>query len=131
MQQLGPKQTEWIRRLRSGEYTQITHNLRTEHGYCCLGVATEMELGEPDDCYKGYLSDGSGAIIEMWRGYDTELPEEVRSSLKFYYSDGGTPDGAEVGHLSSLASLNDKGKTFAEIADLVEANPHHYFEEPV
>jgi hypothetical protein len=32
----------WVAALRSGEYQQTTGNLRTENGFCCLGVLCDL-----------------------------------------------------------------------------------------
>ena len=38
--------------------------------------------------------------------------------------------GDDIGSESSLAHLNDNGRTFAEIADHVTAHPERYFRSP-
>jgi hypothetical protein len=95
---------EWIDELRSGKYAQGKGKLRPPEGYCCLGVKAQLEGCLIDGKYKG-----QNAILHkhpagrmMWDGI---LPVEVR---------------LEKDLPAALAQLNDKGATFAEIADVIE-----------
>ena len=40
---------EWIAALRSGEYNQTTRTLKDNYGFCCLGVACEINNVNWDD----------------------------------------------------------------------------------
>ena len=35
---------KWVEALRSGKYKQATNRLKSNKGYCCLGVAKEIDL---------------------------------------------------------------------------------------
>ncbi len=95
----------WLEALRSGEYTQGMYILTSKYKdsarkHCCLGVLCEI----------------SQLPTELWRGRKS-LPPAVLSWA------GLEPNDSFVklpGNLS-LASLNDSGKSFSEIADLIEA----------
>ena len=99
---------------RSGDYEQTMGGLKDGVGYCCLGVACDVsELGkwEDDGVYScgeehkcgGYLTD----VICDYYGLSTI---------------SGTFDDER-----SLAELNDSGKTFNEIADIIESEPPGLF----
>lgn len=104
----------WVAALRSGEYKQGRHALKVNYStpkYCCLGVLCEIlpEVEEGPDGLSFFVgSERVGAL------------GTVRNDLD--------PDGPNgIGHLRSsdreyLALLNDDGKSFAEIADYIEAN---------
>jgi hypothetical protein len=96
---------ELIAALRSGKYTQTKSQLRSGNAFCCLGVACEIsklrEWNENNYFDEYYV-----------------LPNEVRDYFGFYNSHGGMRDYS----LGSLSELNDKGHSFAEIADFIEAN---------
>jgi hypothetical protein len=106
----------WVAALRSGKYTQSRNALRTVSGYCCLGVlcdiaAKETDMGEwvntvhgwkfvPKDRQYGSTSDILASPVMEWAGLTKRNPD--------------TKDG-------SLAYNNDHGKSFLEIADMIEA----------
>lgn len=96
---------KWIAALRSGRYPQTRAALRTDVGYCCLGVL--CDLLRP----KGWRIPIAGQPLYMHSGN--------------YSSLGG--DLAEESDLSSerlewLIHMNDTGKSFAAIADYIDRN---------
>lgn len=102
--------------LRSGEFQQASGMLRTEKGYCCLGVACELYARETD--------------VQWDRDYDGDwlflaevsyLPTAVQEWLGFRGKRG------EYREVRSLADHNDSGDTFATIADIIEAEPGGLF----
>lgn len=112
----------WLDALRSNRYPQAILRLHNKHGFCCLGVACEVEklvAHQREDCdyfiyndeYEFLPSDhpyypvlgGQGTF----RGFLLRDPWE-----KAYYS---------------LALLNDAGYSFHVIADVIE----EYMVEPV
>ena len=129
----------WIKALRSGMFPQTERYLVTTEGYCCLGVACnlynnieggldvtfhEAEVHDVDD-----PTDISAAHWE-YNGETSILPETVREwlGLKSYsgeliiYNNDGSQD-----DITSLASLNDRGLTFDQIADVIEFGPTNLF----
>lgn len=124
---------QWLAALRSGDYKQVTGALKrefrrheydgvTEVGYCCLGVLCEVavkndviEPSVPQEGYTAYWTyDGANETlpdgVREWAGL-----ADISPSVPSPYGDGGT-------RIQELAYLNDdQGKTFAEIADLIEA----------
>lgn len=111
---------EWCSALRSGKYKQCTGALKEKDGdegvgYCCLGVLTSLygkktkkrtDLG--NDTYS-FLTDK----VAKWAGIDTSKCYE---SYDYEYDPK-----VKVGKKNRrLSSLNDKGTSFKEIADLIE-----------
>lgn len=119
---------KWVAALRSGEYTQATGYLRTKEGFCCLGVLCDIVQEDVGmhwikgteyglECYR-YTKNNNYIHHSLTLSASGCLPTEVvnLSDLEDYdpviwYGDDG----------STLAELNDKGLTFNEIADIIEA----------
>jgi hypothetical protein len=99
---LDPKfKARWVKALRSGEFKQARERLASPSGYCCLGVACQIEGidFDPD---------------EIW-------PPSTFSSI--HNLERKPPNsGTFLTARSFLAHLNDSGKPFSEIADYIEAN---------
>lgn len=115
---------EWIRRLRSGKIKQTKGVLgRPDGSRCCLGVACDIavEAGiipppKTDTAHTTPRLSYMGDIMQV-------LPVAVRNFLGLQ-----TCDGAWCGiGFKSLAFKNDKGKTFEEIANIIESNPPELF----
>lgn len=108
-------QNLWLAALRSGSYQQGRDHLRDlDDNFCCLGVACDLFHPEPpsprDTVYK----------------YSKEVclaPHSVKEALLLRTATG-LPNSVE---LTALTDLNDRGVTFEEIADIIEANPEEYF----
>ncbi|TGV26361.1 hypothetical protein [Mesorhizobium sp. M4B.F.Ca.ET.143.01.1.1] len=95
----------WVQALRSGDYEQGQDYLANKGLYCCLGVAcvlTGMDDDELSLC--GTLNEFPHAM--SYFGLATCTGE---------YGD------------TSLAKMNDGGKTFSEIADIIESEPPGLF----
>lgn len=135
---LRERQDALIAALRGGEYEQGRRRLRRGDAFCCLGVACDLykkETGvgawqpvlpkstEPHEerAYR-FASPGTD-------GDAAYLPPYVKEYFGFHNGSGSTlyvdsPADHELG----LANLNDHGgKTFTEIADVIEENRHKYF----
>lgn len=115
----------WVAKLREPGLVQSKHLLNDGRGMCCLGVLcnvhnkvvgeTDWEEPDEDRDYVRYLG-----------AYEL-LPGSVKS-----WAGMRSLDGTVVGDKSpllvggeaygDLASANDDGRTFAEIADAIEAN---------
>lgn len=90
----------WLAALRSGEYEQGRRALCKSNTYCCLGVYY-------DACVDSYWLGGVHGVWETTDGSVGVLSERY---------------GLSMGMQSILANMNDSGKSFAEIADWIEAN---------
>ena len=114
----------WLTALRSGDYKQGKGALNKNGKFCCLGVLCEIStevlelkintLNEMSDCAcpdcsSKTLYDGKGsylpAIVAAWAGVDTM---------------GAIPSKDGSGTFGNLTEMNDKGKTFEEIAQIIE-----------
>lgn len=112
----------WVEALRSGRYEQHRGGLRSRWGaYCCLGVAAEVageEFWRDPSTGLCYLDGDDGP----WYGL---LPRRVVDALGLRGPAGELAAPVEVRGVErgDLASMNDSGSTFREIADFVEGNP--------
>lgn len=108
---------KWVESLRSGEYRQGTHSLRDNvGGFCCLGVACDLfrkeeGVGEWDEDRNFYT--GSERVHGV-------LPCLVRDWLGLREEMGHY---GQAGSGTALYIDNDRGKSFAEIADIIESAP--------
>lgn len=118
----------WVKALESGKYRQgqkVLHQvINSAEGkieeFCCLGVACDLyrKYGGRLDTHK--ISGIDGIEIAYGRREDEEtaaLPEVVRVALGLRGSSGDFDDG------TSLAFLNDTGKSFDEIAAIIRSKP--------
>ena len=107
---------KWVAALRSGQFKQAKHSLKTSTGYCCLGVACHV-LGE------------EVLPLEDWED-EVELSHAAAALLGLRTTSGAFTRSllTNGGYQSSLTGLNDHGgKTFAEIADIIESEPEGLF----
>lgn len=83
---------DWLYNLRSGLFKQRKDRLCFEGRYCCLGVLQWQESVPEDDTLHGHLD------YDYWNSLRTGMSQTM------------------------LASMNDEGRSFNEIADCIEAN---------
>lgn len=113
-----------IEALRSGKYKQTRRALHDENGYCCLGVACEVAI-ENGVSIKRLSPSQNRRISYTYNGESAILPSIVQEYFGFNDNNGGYEyDGSNV----SLTDDNDWGKTFDEIADIIESEPEGMFE---
>lgn len=100
---------KWVKALRSGEYKQGTGQLRNSKAeYCCLGVL--CDLVEPNQWHR----DANGRGDEA----DTGMP---RSALQQKFGLNKPCSRSSANTIADkLASMNDNGKSFEEIANWIE-----------
>lgn len=97
---------KWIEALRGGKYEQGQSFLRYEGKFCCLGVL--CDIVDPD----GWDTNGSHI------GGANSFPDRTVLRICNVSEDSGEKEHP----LWPLAYMNDSGKSFAEIADFIEAN---------
>jgi hypothetical protein len=119
----------WIKALRSGVFKQGQSYLsrKTSSGdvlNCCLGVACELYLiHEPDGGLEKSIDengiDGTFITYDLMPG---SLPDKVKNWL-------GLADRAGVYNQGdcALTADNDDGKSFEDIADIIESEPEGLF----
>lgn len=95
----------WLDALRSGDFIQGTGTLRDNGKHCCLGVLCEAA--------RGHSPEIDVDIDHHFDTHSTVLRSGLTTSL-FVIEEGARTT-------SDLAIINDhSGKTFSEIADLIE-----------
>lgn len=127
---LTQSQKDWnvklIEALRSGKYGQVQgrlhRNTPEETGYCCLGVACELSGLGSYEPFPALCEDCPPALVFALPGSNPREssglypPREVRELFGF-----ATQAGHTIGpEWENMATLNDNGRTFAEIADMLE-----------
>lgn len=115
---------EWIKALLSGNYTQGSGRLKMRNyetgkdHFCCLGVLTDLaiksgidiEVEREDNEYnEDYFFDGDHEF----------LPKVVMEWAELKHDNGWFKNGPVDGVDESLAELNDKGRSFSELADII------------
>jgi hypothetical protein len=114
---------QWVEALRSGEYEQTNGYLRTDSGFCCLGVLCDLAVkaGKVEATRRDYGTYQYGAEKAA-----LGLPSEV-------FEWAGLPDGnpgvdypgaqsKKLDGFAALADLNDVDElNFRQIADLIDA----------
>jgi hypothetical protein len=113
LEQMKANRKLWVDALRSGKYQQTAATLMDGDGYCCLGIACVV-AGVSTDIFGGF-------------GNLHRLPE-VKDFFGIDDADGSYF--VEDGLIRSLAEDNDTGKSFAEIADIIESEPEGLFINP-
>lgn len=104
-----PGRNEWVAALRSGKYTQAKGELCLENGSkCCLGVVSHLQ-----GRLKRYRDDDSAFVLS-----------ELNPLDEYLHQSGDFPEGVVVAvgenSWANLATCNDAGLTFAQIADIIE-----------
>ena len=119
-QPLGPNQELWLQALECGHFKQGKNGLfqANTNGFCCLGVAcfmfgAEVHSGHHRSIYFGREKAAAYA------------PKEVQKALGLYSAGGRSITGKPA-----LATLNDSGTTFADIAAIIREDPGKYFTQP-
>ena len=113
------KALQLIGALRSGNYVQGKHYLVTKDDrFCCLGVACNISTHPLDSVEDaGRWSIGNHTV---------DLPYLIQEEFGFYSTEGKRRDGQHIviagERYPSLAIANDKGRTFKQIANYIEAN---------
>lgn len=122
--ELGPNQKAWVDALRSGNYqqgTEVLHSITNEVSYfCCLGVLCEMNKEHLDVMVVNRMS----RVITEYDHRQSFLPSKLVGAYGFHDDLGLNI----VDDEKTLAALNDAcDYSFSDIADIIEANPEHYF----
>ena len=101
----------WIEALRSGQYKQGKSCLRgLDDTFCCLGVLTDLYVQEHGK--KWIQSSNFNCNFFTFDGEGGVLPRSVIKWAGIYYENPVIGD-------FNLATFNDQGKSFTEIADLI------------
>lgn len=109
----------WVDALRSGEYHQTKDRLKSDDGYCCLGVLCELAVEA--GVIPPFVNEEFGWVIHA------ESDSHVEAVLPWEVAEwSGLGDNNPLIQLSSydfpvpISDPNDAGMPFEEIAKLIE-----------
>ncbi len=110
----------WVAALRSGEYAQDAGALRTDSGFCCLGVLCDLHAKETNTEWLLWVN---GKCV--YENGTAVLPQSVMLWAKLV-DDTAFPRVSIEDQISTLTAHNDglgviTRKTFIQIADAIEA----------
>lgn len=129
----------WVAALRSGDYQQGQHLLRAQtpdgDKLCCLGVLCELAVADgviPEPVLKGQTWGQENDYYVYGDDEDGSLLPDVVARWADVKDASGAFDDNPIAappvdeqddgyYLETLAGLNDEGKTFGEIAELIES----------
>jgi hypothetical protein len=124
---------KWVKALRSGKYKQGKGylkqlNSKNEPRHCCLGVLCElydqqMKKNHKKTLYVEHMINSeSGTVVEFisFNKHDGGLPKEVREWANMISPCGEFVNDKD--RVEYLSDLNDNGKKFSTIADIIEKN---------
>lgn len=111
---------KWVAALRSGKYKQGKDRLRTGDSFCCLGVLCDL-VDRGSWTLSPQKSLASHADVFQHGRRDVQyacLPKEVTDTVGMKTRTGTFA--TSPGESTALDVLNDTGKDFDYIADLIE-----------
>ncbi len=115
---------KWVAALRSGEYKQGRNWLLAQDRFCCLGVACNLfDASKWEESREGEKIVGFGHGVMVFDGQNQSLPSCVREWLGL-----ADAEGRHI-HGTTLSGLNDTGRSFTDIADLIESEPEGLFKK--
>ena len=97
---------KWIEALRSGKYKQTKGRLHDDNGFCCYGVL--CDIISPNEWVK--CNTGCGDTFYRFQGANSMMPDN--DILKQVMKTHKCP--------ACLAAMNDRGRSFNEIADVLQ-----------
>lgn len=121
----------WTDALLSGDYEQGTKNLNRDGKFCCLGVLCDLAVKSGVNVPVDEQAGGEGIVF--YGRHRSTLPIEVdawategmtEESVMTEWQRGALGDTGIIPgtHGTNLADLNDRGKTFEEIAAVIKEN---------
>lgn len=95
--------TEWVKALKSDKYEQGTGFLCYKGKYCCLGVCCDINQYDRFEKDSGHIEfySNSGSDYSTYFIPGNVIPENIQEAL---------------------ATLNDNGYTFEQIADVIDTH---------
>jgi len=107
--------TKWVAALRSSEFKQGKNTLKMGDEYCCLGVLCELYRREVGGAEWELSQSCETGTVDTFLGKWDKPAEPVRTWAEMLEANPEIP-----AFQTSLTELNDTGKTFSEIADIIE-----------
>ncbi len=115
---------QWIAALRSGDYQQGKQFLHPGPDFCCLGVICNLVKDKVGFSWHEDSKHDKSIFSPVYSlGPDMNarsLPMEVIEFIGLNSRDGILPFWDKQGVRMTLATLNDFGFTFAQIADVID-----------
>lgn len=118
---------KWIAALRSGEYQQGINSLRSNQGFCCLGVLCDLYAKEHNENWEhvnAYSEQNTKAKDSWYFQEETQyLPEKV---MNWAQLEDNNPEvkildkDDNLIQYDVLSMMNDEGVSFSFIADTIE-----------
>ena len=137
--ELGPLQTKWVQFLKDNAHLQqknsLGNNESGEMKYCCLGAARKI-ICEAEDSELTTMRLGETISITDVHESNNEAYHKMIGALQYSYSKIGLKSALGsftkpgMGY-TNLASMNDGGKTWIEIAEFIKSNPEAVFTKSV
>ncbi len=96
---------KWVEVLKSGKYEQGKGTLEANGKFCCLGVACDLFIPKDKQMRgkKGHLV----GMLPHDQDYAPDWLHSVNADIR-------------VGYGTSLSTMNDRGESFIEIANIIE-----------
>lgn len=107
---------KWVAALRSGEYEQGTSHLNKDDKFCCLGVLCDIYRKETGEGEWQPTGDGYASQFKIQNDWESKVTPSIVAGWAGLVLKNPVP----IEFRQSLAEMNDEGKTFAEIADIIE-----------
>lgn len=135
------RRERWVNELKSGDYDQDTSYLKTDDGYCCLGVLCDIEGVEWSEETKGgergYMfgpdGEAEGLNLNLVEKYLLNGVQGQLNDTIFWFESAWAMSAPQEQYsyssYDSLAEANDDGRTFDEIAELITDYPELVFAE--
>jgi hypothetical protein len=105
---------EWFAAMRSGEYEQTTHRLKTPEGYCCFGVLCDLAVKRGLGKWIHPSTDDSRAY-SWYKGNGEDNSNSEMAPISLVQSVGIPYWNPEM-----FAEMNDTGSTFEEIMEAID-----------
>lgn len=118
---------QWIDALRSGNFEQTTAVLNRDDKFCCLGVLCELAISagvkvNKSDATCGLVNCDCSVNVYVYDGQKVYPPESVTAWAGLASANPKVPLAAGDHFGAYLSDLNDDGKDFRFIADVIEKN---------
>lgn len=120
---------KWLTALRSGEYRQGRNVLKQQFDendapqFCCLGVLCDIAIKDGLNLTVNDINEyeDTDAIIWSFDDHQELLPRAVMEWAGMDSDNPALPNPEDEGHpTTDIASLNDNGMDFENIADIIE-----------
>lgn len=126
----------WLNSLRGGEYSQARYRLKSDEGFCCLGVACDLGF-TGNGKWEEWVDSNPPAYIYVYENAEVAytrpiyLMRSIETNLnsdELYFTLEDLPVDLQYkihrylhNNSGTLSMLNDMGASFSLIADVIES----------